>query len=264
MKKTLIALAVMASSATSCSVMAWTGSGNGGTVTLGGTLNVVNVVSPWEVKTGSAVNNLDADIKKGNIQTVVKVTKAIPILGIRIKDGDLFKGQKSISPQINYNGAVDLKGTMNSRSGLMSLFLKIHDKNGNTIGTLQTSILGGAGISRKVSGDAYSAYPDTSVTNYAFKGGIPTGTATVAYLNDLKSRINKIDSTFTQNFNDHGVTNVREWKSVDFSNQKESYSAFYGSGIEAGQTINITLNGPHLMNETFNWTASLPVTVYYM
>ncbi|HEI3186174.1 TPA: hypothetical protein SI321_005057, partial [Escherichia coli] len=55
MKKTLIALAVAASAAVSGSAMAWTANGTGGSVELGGTLNPVEKVTPWEVKVGDDV-----------------------------------------------------------------------------------------------------------------------------------------------------------------------------------------------------------------
>ncbi|MWN89069.1 hypothetical protein GQN24_29560, partial [Escherichia coli] len=98
MKKTLIALAVAASAAVSGSAMAWTANGTGGSVDLGGTLTPVNVITPWEVKVGAAVNGLDASIRKGDTGADIPVKKAISVLGIRTIKSAVFTGQQGISP----------------------------------------------------------------------------------------------------------------------------------------------------------------------
>ncbi|HCN8216144.1 TPA: hypothetical protein N6448_004795, partial [Escherichia coli] len=73
MKKTLIALAVAASAVVSGSAMAWTANGDGGSVDLGGTLTPTDVMTPWEVKVGAAVNDLNAAIRKGDTKVDIPV-----------------------------------------------------------------------------------------------------------------------------------------------------------------------------------------------
>ncbi|EFO3788311.1 hypothetical protein C2D57_26580 [Escherichia coli] len=241
--------------------MAWTANGTGNSVELGGTLTPVAKVTPWEVKTGNAVTDLDAQIQIGQQVVSVDVKKPIPVLGIRTASTDAFEGKVGINPQIDYQGVVDLEGAENgSHDGLMPLNLKVYDDSGE-IGTLTTKILAGGAVSRLNSDDMYSVYPNDGVSTYAFKGGISTVGGSVAYFSDLRSRLNALDPTITANFNEQGVRDVGEWKAPDF-NTDEKYSGFYGSGIEQGQTIKISLKVPAA--EAITWKASLPVTVTYM
>ncbi|EPA2893684.1 hypothetical protein ACQ1UY_000513 [Escherichia coli] len=126
MKKTLIALAVAASAVVSGSAMAagWEQNGTGTDVVLGGTLTPVAKVTPWEVKTGDAVTNLDAQVQKGQTSVTVSVNQAIPVLGIRTASTTPFQGKAGISPQIDYDGAVDVGGFS---AGVTTLTLNVTD-----------------------------------------------------------------------------------------------------------------------------------------
>ncbi|WP_105491481.1 hypothetical protein [Escherichia coli] len=262
MKKTLIALAVAASAVVSGSAMAWTANGTGNSVELGGTLTPVAKVTPWEVKTGNAVTDLDAQIQIGQQVVSVDVKKPIPVLGIRTASTNAFEGKVGISPQINYQGVVDLKGAeYRNFDGLMPLNLKVYDDSGE-IGTLTTKILAGGAVSRLNAGDMYSVYPNEDSSTYAFNGGISTVEGSVASFSSLRSRLNALDPTITANFNEQGARDVSEWKAPDFTFADEKYSGFYGSGIEQGQTIKISLKVPAA--KAITWKASLPVTVSYM
>lgn len=64
MKKTLIALAVAASAAVSGSAMAWEQNGTGGSVSLSGTVDVLQPTTPWEVQVGGNVNDLNTQISQ--------------------------------------------------------------------------------------------------------------------------------------------------------------------------------------------------------
>lgn len=262
MKKTLIALAVAASAAVSGSAMAWTANGTGNSVELGGILTPADVVTPWEVKAGDAVTDLDAQIQIGQRVVSVDVKRPIPVLGIRTASTNAFEGRVGISPQIDYQGVVDLEGAeFRNFDGLMPLNLKVYDDNSGEIGTLTTKIFAGGAVSRLNSGDMYSVYPNDDSSSYAFKGGISTVEGSVASFSNLRSRLNALDPSITANFNEQGANDVVEWKAPDFSVVSEKYSGFYGSGIEQGQTINISLNVPAA--EVITWKASLPVTVLY-
>lgn len=92
MRRSLVALAVAAASVISGSAMAWTANGTGGSVDLSGTLIPQGLVTPWEVKTGTAVTGLDADIEKGQRIVDVAVDNAIPVLGIRTVSQAPFQG----------------------------------------------------------------------------------------------------------------------------------------------------------------------------
>ncbi|EFU7685756.1 hypothetical protein HSY88_002158 [Escherichia coli] len=265
MKKTLIALAVAASAAVSGSAMAagWEQNGSGTNVVLGGTLTPVAKVTPWEVKTGAEVTNLNALIQKGQTSVTVSVKQAIPVLGIRTHTADAFTGIAEISPQINYGGAIDVNGFS---AGVTTLTLDVTDANGKKMGTMSAPFLAGAGMSRTGNNnDAYSAYVYDGYKISSFKGGLGTSAAQV--LPDLAtviSRVGALDPGFTANFNQQGAKSGKTWRSVAFENKSTQYSGFYGSGIESGSKIAITLDKAVSGDGDIAWKASLPVTVTYM
>ncbi|UMR87358.1 hypothetical protein [Escherichia coli] len=261
MKKTLIALAVAASAVVSGSTMAagWEQNGSGHSVELGGTLTPIAKVTPWEVKTGDAVTNLNAQIQKGQISVTVGVSTAIPVLGIRTTAvHKTFMGQEGISPQISYGDAIDLNQGQNS---VFPLTLSVTDDGGNEIGTLTANMFSAGIVSRLNSGDMFSVFAYEDNGNYAFKGGI---SSSVASFSDALLRLNALDSTLAANFEEQGAKNVNSWRSPNFTDSSESYSAFYGSGIESGGNINITLNKAASGDSAIVWKAALPVTVTYM
>ncbi|HAN7628726.1 TPA: hypothetical protein IF634_004873 [Escherichia coli] len=265
MKKTLIALAVAASAVVSCSAMAsgWEQNGHGASVEIGGTLTPVVKVTPWEVKTGDAVTNLDAQIQKGQTSVTVSVNQAIPVLGIRTQTTDVFQGSAGISPQVDYGGAIDVNGFS---AGVTTLTLDVTDANGGKMGTMSAPFLAGAAVSRTgANQDAYSAYVYNGYNVSSFEGGL--GDSTEKVLPDLAtviSRVGALDSGFTANFNQQGVDGGGVWRSTPFENTKTQYSGFYGSGIESGSKIVITLDTAVSGDGEIAWKASLPVTVTYM
>uniref|UniRef100_UPI001FCE3683 F4 family fimbrial subunit n=1 Tax=Escherichia coli TaxID=562 RepID=UPI001FCE3683 len=261
MKKTLIALAVAASAVVSGSAMAsgWEQNGNGTSVEIGGTLQPVAKVTPWEVKTGNAVTNLNAQVQKGQTSVTVNVNQAIPVLGIRTTAANkTFYGQDGIAPRIDYGNAIDLdKGSFS----VFPLTLSVMDNSGDEIGTLTTNMFSAAVVSRLNSGDMFSAFAYEGNGNYAFKGGI---NGPVVNYSEAVSRLNALDSTLAANFEEQGAKDVGNWRSPNFSDSNESYSAFYGSGIESGEVIKINLSTAVSGNSDITWKASLPVTVTYM
>ena len=260
MKKTLIALAVAASAAVSGSAMAWTANGTGGSVDLGGTLTPADVVTPWEVKTGDAVTGLDAQIKKGQKIVDVAVNKAIPVLGIRTQATGSFKGQLGISPQIDYKGAVAIN---DFASGVTTLTLEVKDVNDAKIGSM--SVPFSAAGARSYSLDDIKASSSRNLyatqEGQAFFGGI--GNSSSAIASDAKALVTAIDADIVAKYNSWDLTDVTGALTDDFTGNV-FYSGFYGSGIESGKSIKITLDQAVSGDAPIQWKASLPVTVTYM
>ncbi|EBL8264646.1 hypothetical protein DLA27_25210 [Salmonella enterica] len=257
MKKTLIILAVAASAVVSGSAMAWTKNGIGGTVELGGTLTPADVVTPWEVYVGAAVNDLNADIKKGMKFVDVPVNRAIPVLGIRTITSSTFKGHPGISPQIDFRGAIDLNKIRNSEA---TLTIDVKDAAGSKkIGTLSAPLLVYAEYS--YTGPYNGRYVMfASKAGDGFFGGLPLSNkdASLGYY----SRIEGISTEFVQKYNDQGQKISRSGGAWNFVDGRYDYSAFYGSGIEQSKNIKITLDNPAI-SDAIIWKASLPVTVFY-
>lgn len=254
MKKTLIALAVAASAAVSGSAMAWTANGTGDSVNLGGTLKPVDVVTPWEVKVGAAKNDLNANIRKGDTKVDIPVDKAIPVLGIRTQTTQVFQGQPGISPQIDYGNAVNVDAFENGRAPVT---LEVKDDTNTKIGTLTTSLGASALTSIKGSWNGYfHSYADRA--GLGFFGGLPKNKAQTPDENIAFNVMPEVADHYTsQDVKYSGVGASTEFASTD-----ATYSAYYASGIEQGQSIKITLDTP-AGADAINWNASLPITVSY-
>ncbi|MFL4555365.1 hypothetical protein ACH19I_01995 [Yersinia kristensenii] len=264
MKKTLIAMAVAASAAISGSAMAWTANGSGGSVELGGTLNPVEKVTPWEVKVGDAVNDLDGLIEKGQKDVDIAAKKSILALGIRTASNKAFVGQEGIAPQIDFKNAIDLAGF---KQGVTTLTLDVKDGASNDkIGTLTApfnvaavgSITGSADEST-ADGDVYS-YMSAYGTNRGFAGGLADEWAGVN-----KNPLPVLDALSTEimaNFDAQGLR-FRDYGGIatNFSSSDAKYSAAYGAGILANDVIKINLD--EAVTGEIVWKAELPVTIYY-
>ncbi|EHP1067481.1 hypothetical protein KNZ44_004511 [Escherichia coli] len=261
MKKTLIALAVAASAAVSGSAMAWTANGTGGPVDLGGTLTPVERLTPWEVSVGNAVTNLNAEIIKGQSVVDINVEKAIPVLGIRTQSNQVFVGQQGISPRIDFNSAVDVNGFTNSVS---TLTLDVNGVDGNKIGTMKAPFFAAAATSKVAIEGSFSKLWSTfaSGNDRSFGGGLPKNDAGVA--SDSLERAALVFPGAADNFNTQSIDSLSQASNADtFADPAYKYSAFYSSGIEQGNKINIVLDNPAEGDEPVEWKASLPVTVSY-
>ena len=142
MRKALIALAV-SSTVVSGSVIAadWVTGGTGGSVEIGGTLTISPKLTPWEIKVGAAVHNLDATIKSAANTVSVPVNTTIPVLSIRtnVREHVSLWG---VSPQIsygNFNPASDM-----SEAGLGMLTVDVTNEEGNQIGKVKLPLTGAA------------------------------------------------------------------------------------------------------------------------
>lgn len=259
MKKTLIALAVAASAAVSGSAMAWEANGSGGSVNIGGSLTPAENITPWEVKTGAAVTGLDADITKGQSVINIAVDQAIPVLGIRTHTTQAFQGQPGISPQIDYEGAVAIDGFAN---GVTTLTLEVKGANDAKIGSMSAPF--SAAGARSYSLDDINAESSRNLyatqEGQAFFGGV--GNSPSAIASDAKALVTAIDADIVAKYKSWELTDVTGALTDDFTGNV-FYSGFYGSGIEQGKIIKITLDQAASGDAPIQWKASLPVTVSY-
>ena len=260
MKKTLIAL-VLATTSVSGSAMA-----DGGTLQLGGMLTPHVTPVGWQVSVGKNKLDLNADVHPGDTEVNIPVHSPISVLGIGLKTKTLFYGRDGISPQIDYHGAISLSGFKNSE---VPLSLKVMDSTGSEIGTLSAPLLAGSEISYST---VLPGMPPHLVTGKfgviankkgdAFFGGLPSSKGGTS--SDVVARISAINPDFTANYDTQGAKLSPEGFDVDtLKNHKYRYSAFYGSGIEAGKSVSIKLYKP-IDADSLKWTASLPITVTYI
>ncbi|ELO4939452.1 hypothetical protein QUQ76_004800 [Escherichia coli] len=257
MKKTLIAL-VIATASVSGSAMA-----DGGVVQLGGILTPQLNPVGWQVSVGASKQDLNANVREGATEVNIPVQSPISVLGIGLKTKELFYGRVGISPQIDYHGA--LSGFKNSEAPLT---LKVNDSDGSEIGTLSAPLLAGAeisftssirGVDLKLIARRFGVI--ASQKGDAFFGGLPVNED--SYSSDAVARVIAINPKFNSNYDTQGAQLLSDGKTEAFKIHTSRYSAFYGSGIEAGKSISIKLNKP-MAAEKLTWTASLPITVTYI
>lgn len=258
MKKTLITLALAATVA-SGSAMAWTASGAGGHIELSGTLSPVVKTTPWEVMTGSGLANLVAEVQEGQKVTEIEVTKAVPVLGIRTKDKNVFTGRAGFSPQIDFDGNVELD---NVNRGISTLTLAVKGMDDNTIGTLTapfTMVAVGYEVSSEPNAGKHLLYSPSS--GMGFFGGVPKNRAHLLPVSTGEAVANALIPGISDNFHEQ-VYPVTGTGATDFKSSNADYSAYYASGIAGGSKIKLELNST--LSESTKWKASLPITVTYM
>ncbi|EDO1767121.1 hypothetical protein CT409_22410 [Salmonella enterica] len=258
MKKTLIAL-VLATASVSGSAMA-----DGGVIQLGGILTPQLNPVEWQVSVGESKQDLNANVREGATEVNIPVQSPISVLGIGLKTKELFYGREGISPQIDYHGA--LAGFKNSEAPLT---LKVKNSDGSEIGTLSAPLLAGAEIS--LSSPIHHGVPPMLIARRfgviasqkgdAFFGGLPVNND--SYSSDAVARVIAINPKFNSNYNTQGAKLLSDSTTEAFKIHTNRYSAFYGSGIEAGKSISIKLNKP-MAADNLKWTASLPITVTYI
>lgn len=255
MKKTLIALAVVTSAAVSGSAMAsnWVQNSTGGSVELSGTLIPVSKITPWEVKTGSAVTGLDANIQFGQSSVNIRTNNAIPILGIRNANIDGFYGGTGIKPQIDYKNAVNLDGFKN---GVSTITLPVKGESGDVIGSMTAPFVSAAISSWSNGSKAVYA----SSEGDSFFGGLGKSASAIRASGSLEL-IESLSSDFVAHWEKHG--NWGTPGSEQFSSNETLFRGAYGAGIEKNAVINITLNDASTNDAQIKWNASLPITVTY-
>lgn len=259
MKKTLIALAVAASATVSGSAMAWTANGVGGSVDFSGTLNPKNLVTPWEVKVGDTVNDLNALIKKGQSKVDIVAKKSILALGIRTATNKAFLGQPGIAPQIDFKNAVDLNGF---EGGVTTLTLDV--KSGTTndkIGTLTAPFNAAAVLSVTNTPDTKDIYAYVFNGASGFTGGLSTDWTKVN--KNPQTALNTLSADIMANFDDQNLSFTSSGMASGFNTTGARYSAVYGAGILSNDVIKINLDNPVTADDEIIWKAELPITVSY-
>lgn len=259
MKKTLIALAVAASAVVSSSAMAWTQNGSGGSIGLGGTLTPTVKATPWEVYVGSAVADLNSAVQIGQQSVDVPVNKPIPILGIRLQQKAAVLGSrlKGNVPQINYGGKLDLNSF---QDGTGTVTLDVLDKNSSSkIGTVTVPLFAAGLSSWKGGNGPQQKYLVAERAGQAFFGGLPKNSNSAR--DHAAGSLAKLNPEFGANYvsQDGSFTGMG---GEDFPYDKDTYSAYYGSGIEQNKLIKIKLDSPASTN-AIAWKASMPVVVTY-
>lgn len=256
MKKTLIALAVAASAVVSGSAMAWTNGGNGGSVEIGGTLTPQTKIVPWEVSVGAAVNNLSANILKGERSVSVSLAKSVPILGIRnVANG--FKGAPVIDPQINYNGVIDSTKFMDGGKGQVYLNATVNDDAGNKIGTMDTVLR----VASQANNGTHNIMLYAASADKAFFGGLPHSASGVFDSPDAYAYATGLFPGIVDTWNDNG-TSLKGTGEFDFISSTTTYHAYYASGIPSDAQLVITLDQP-AAGDSIPWKVSLPISVTY-
>ncbi len=254
MKKTLIALA-LAATAVSGSAMAWTSDGTGGSMEFSGTLTP-EAVTPWEVLVGPAVSNLNANIESGTKIATIPVNTAIPVLGIRTALSQAFQGATGITPQIDYQGAIN---TSQFTNGVTTLTLEVKDTSDAKIGVLTAPLSAAAAVSANA-GNQNAIYADTA--GRAFFGGLSkTGAGAAQSASAAKALMNSINADFLANYVAQGGESSDLVTSA-FTVSSAKYSGAYGAGIVAGATAQLTLDNA-AAGDAIAWKASLPITVSY-
>ncbi|KAE9932478.1 fimbrial protein [Escherichia coli] len=257
MKKTLIALAVAASAAVSGSAMAWTqqDSSYNGNIELGGVLQPETKKLPWELQVGTGSNQLNGVITKGATKATIKLTDAIPVLGMRTVNGG-FSGAEGLTPQIDYKGAINVDSFA---SGVTKMNLSVTDEAGNRIGSLSTDFSTGAfGANNTHRSSLYAGKAGA-----AFWGGIgKTAAQVVNTVAALESVATSLFPTILDTRGDMGNLVNTHPGEYYFTAPNHKYRSIYYSGIVAGKTISISLDTP-ADTDNITWKASLPVTVSY-
>lgn len=261
MKKTLIALAVVASAAVSGSAMAWTAGGNGGSIDIGGSLIPEVVDNPWEVSVGATVTDLDADIVKGQSVVNINAGQSIPVLGIRTKASTPFVGAAGLTPVVDYKGAIE-PSTFSANKA--TLTLDVLNADGDKIGNLSTKLTAAGTMTRQWTsgyvdgGTLYAANPWS-----AFYGGLANSVDGIDESTAVGMMItDELFPGVLNNFDSMGITLDNKTLSAHFSGAGLKYSGAYASGILAQEQIQITLDQAADSDEII-WKASMPITVSY-
>ncbi|WP_392420828.1 hypothetical protein AABD61_16105 [Edwardsiella piscicida] len=262
MKKTLIALAVAASAAVSGSAMAaWVQNGSGGMMEFGGTLTPKDVITPWDVNVSSAAKGLDVEVDKGQKVINFALPTSIPVLGIRVADpvGKSFPGAPGISPQIDYNNAVDIGAFDQGKS---TLTLAVKDADGKHLGqfTAPFTAVAEAAQYDAVKDEGYKSSLMSKAAGDAFFGGL--GTTDTAVSDAPHSLAKTLDPESVAHFDDFGVSVYYNVVTKTFSKPELAYSGFYSAGIMPNENMRITLDKP-LASDAIVWSASMPITVSY-
>ncbi|HAO0310726.1 TPA: hypothetical protein IGZ59_004638 [Escherichia coli] len=237
--------------------MAWTqqDSAYNGNIELGGTLQPETKKLPWELQVGTGSNQLNGAITRGDTKVTIKLTNAIPVLGMRNVSGG-FVGAEGLTPQVDYKGAIKVDSFV---SGQTKMNLDVTDGSGNRIGSLSADFSTGAfGANNEQRASLFAGKAGA-----AFWGGLgKSAEQVVSTIGDLEVVAKSLFPTILETRGDmSNLVNIspQEYK---FTSTSTTYRSIYYSGIVAGKNISISLDAPAGADD-ITWKASLPVTVSY-
>ncbi|EBD0851822.1 fimbrial protein [Salmonella enterica] len=287
MKKTLIALAVVAS-ATSGLAHAWTNGNFNGTVNVGGNITAGNNNQNWAWAVGDGLDsfaNVLADLTSGGTKLTITVNDNKPILKGKTVQAYTTTptGPAAAVPNIAFT---DYEGTSvaltnpdgESNSGKAFLILPMKSADGTKIGSVKVNasyagvFATGYPAGQTNVGTVYSLWANNS--GHLFNGGLPTnvggselksGTTAAQRtalfgslsMDDMLQQIKALNSNITSlasrdNYSD---------SSNGQANNGVAASAAYVLGIAAGQTIEATFD--QAVTAATQWAAPLNIAVSY-
>lgn len=280
MKKTLIALAVVAS-AVSGVAHAWTTGDFTGTVDIGGRIDENNYRQKWEWKVGTGLNgftNALKDLTENGTKLTITVQGDKPILLGKTTEAFSVPSSGGLGaiPQIafaDYKGdPVILENSAGeTNAGHAFLVLPMKDATGADVGHVKVnaSYAGAALGSKDTYANLFSLYGGS--VEKIFNGGLPinvpraelrSGVAAAART-ELFGSLSRDDMTAQlQAIVPAAAVDVREYGvSASTSMNNQITSAAYALGIADGQTIVATFN--NAVTESTQWNAPLTVNVTY-
>lgn len=283
MKKTLIALAVVTSTAVSGSAMAadWVDNMASGTVDFGGTVTLNNPVV-WQWKTGAGKTDFShftyqMDGNKQNL--IINVDKDIPIAAAKLKNAvsgtDL--SQSGVIPKVSFSakdGSDIPFAFTDNNSGDLSFTIKAYNSesndeigtltvNGSAAGSISMAMADGSfkdeslrapasGVFEGALGSELNQVITTSASdanNLAVRFGAPT-------LSDIEQQVKAFVQQPDATFDDISGA----WYATPSFGQK-GYAFSYGLGVKQGKTLDLHFNNP--VNATTKWIAPLTIKVAY-
>ncbi len=263
MKKTLIALAVVASAAGSAMAndTGWVASGTSGTFSMGGTLTAKELVTPWEARVYADVMDLNADIAQDSNKVDMTFQNNIPVVAIRNSDKNGFQGGANvIKPSISFGEGV--LGEF-SAGAVAPLTLKITDAtSAKELGTVTAQMRAGALSAWSTTAGIGWRSLKADVTTAAFWGGLPktddlvmTAPAVEAFMKSMDADVvNKLPATrinYSPEVYGEGYCDDR------------SYWGVYVAGFKMGDKITINLKEASKNDSQIKWKAELPIQIAY-
>ncbi|MGM6925514.1 hypothetical protein ABOB24_26040, partial [Escherichia coli] len=276
----LIALAVAASAAVSCSAMgamtAFSESNINNTINFGGTVTPQDEINPWVWAAGQGYDkfrNKLSDLTNDSTRLVMNADEYMPILVG--KTSQAMVGREGVTPSISLadaNGKVQVKWIDNSKSAGV-LGIAVNGSDGTQIGRLTFPVTGGGVIAHaanKGDGTIFVSIPRMGGTVFGDgQGSVFNG---ANYFSDIDLRIASyggpaIRDLFVQlaNYNDALRTPDNDLADVfaedRLANPHAVYSVAYALGIPVNEQIVLDFN-QKLSSETV-WNAPLTVQVTY-
>ncbi|EFB3433931.1 hypothetical protein ACXZDY_001197 [Escherichia coli] len=281
MKKTLIALAVVASAAVSGSAMAALGAFDVGntnnTVNFGGT--IVHDAGQWVWAVGSGFDSFSAKtsaLTESGKKLTIAATKDMPILAGKVTAA--FEGKAGMAPQIAFS---DSKGHVtpvwsNSSVGKGTITLTVNDNTQQELGTIVVPIQGAVPIAY-----AQADGSDSKVhlwylngRSNSFVGAAPSssswGTANTAAIDTVLAKFGAPSTTEIMNqiqtypglsLLPHDTTGAMDAQDYAFDDAGRIYSGAYALGVPNGDEFVLNFTTP--VNSTTQWQAPLTMQISY-